>query len=305
MRSELEALPTELEPLHAALLDSLPEGVWFADRQGIVRFWSKRAEAITGFTVNEVLGAPFRDVLSYCRETGEPAAIAPLRETLDDKQERHAHMFLLHKQGHRIAVEVQTMPVRSATGEVIGAREIIRESKDIAALVRRGGMLNEYGLWDSKIESASQEYMRKQLELRLEHFREDGIASGALLIEIDHLGDRDRNLGHEAGDQLLRMVSRTTLLCIRFTDISGRWEDHSVLAIMEASAIANLTIAAERIRALISASSIRWWGEVVQITVTIGCTMFQPGDTATLVAQRLTNSVGAGAKAGGHRVIVA
>jgi diguanylate cyclase (GGDEF)-like protein/PAS domain S-box-containing protein len=305
MRSELEALPPEFEPLHLVLLDSLPDGVWFADRQGIVRFWSKRAEAITGFTANEVLGAPFRDILSYCRETGEPAALVPLGETLDDKLERHARMFLLHKQGHRIAVEVRTMPVRSATGEVIGAREILRESNDIPALVGRGRLLNQYGLWDEKIESASEEYMRKQLELRLEHFREDGIAAGALLIEIDHLGDRDRNLGREAGDQLLRTVSRTALLCIRFTDISGRWEDDSILAIMEAPAIGTLTVAAERIRALISASSIRWWGEVIRITVTIGCSMFQAGDTATLVADRLKNSVDAGAKAGGHRVIVA
>jgi PAS domain S-box-containing protein/diguanylate cyclase (GGDEF)-like protein len=305
VRGQLETLPLELAPLHLELLDSLPVGVWFADRQGIVRFWSKRAEAITGFTANEVLGAPFSDILSYCGESGEPLAIVPLRETLDDTLERHAHVFLLHKQGHRIAVEVQTLPLRSATGEIIGAREVLRQSRDVPGLVKRARVLDEYGLWDERIGSASRAYMSMQLELRLEHFRKDGIATGALLIEIDHLGDRGRHLGREARDQLLRMVHRTTLLCIRFTDISGRWEDDSVLAIMEASAIDNLGIAAQRIRALIAASSIRWWGEVVQVTVTIGCTMFRTGDTAALVLDRLKKSVGAGAKAGGHRVILA
>ena len=44
---------------------------------------------------------------------------------------------------------------------------------------------------------------------------------------------------------------------------------------------------------------------VVQVTVTIGCTMFRTGDTAALVLDRLKNSVGAAAKAGGHRVILA
>ena len=306
MRSELEeAVAREFEPLHLALLDSLPDGVWFADRQGIIRFWSKRAEEISGFTVNEVLGAPFGDILSYCGETGEPAGMAPLRETLGDQVERQAHVFLRHKQGHRIAVEVHTMPVRSVTGEVMGAREILRERKDIPALARRGRVLDQYGLWDAKIESASQEFMRKQLESRLEHFQWDGIGTGALLIAIDRLGDRDRKLGREARDKLLRMVSRTTLLCIRLTDLSGRWEDDSILAIMEASAIGSLTIAAERMRALISASCFRWWGEAVEITVTIGCTMFQTGDTATSVTDRLANSVDAGVKAGGHRVLVA
>jgi PAS domain S-box-containing protein len=295
----------ELAPLHLELLDSLPDGVWFADRQGIIRFWSKRAEAITGFTAKEVLGSSFGDIVSYCAETGEPVASMPMRETLDDTLERHAHLFLLHKHGHRIAVEVETMPVRSETGELIGAREVLRESKDIAGLVRRGRLLNEYGLWDAKIESASQEYMSTQLELRLEHFRKDGIPTGALLIAIDRLGDRDRHLGREARDQLLRMVNRTTLLCIRFTDIAGHWEDDSVLAIMEAAAVDNLRIAAERIRALIAASRIRWWGEEVQVTVTIGCTLFQAGDTTTLVTGRLTNSVQAGTKAGGHRVLTA
>jgi PAS domain S-box-containing protein len=305
MRGELASWSPEFEPLHVALLDSMPDGVWFADREGIVRLWSKRAEAITGFSANETLGARFQDLLCYCSESGDPAAATPLREILEEEKERHAHLFLLHKQGHRIAVEVRTMPLRSATGEVIGVREILRESKDIPSMVRRGRVLDQYGLWDQKIESATQEYMSRQLELRLEHFREDGIATGALLIQIDRLGDRNRELGREAREQLLRMVGRTTLLCIRFTDISGRWADDSMLAIMEAPGIGNLQAAAERMRALISESRIRWWGEAVQITVTIACTMFHGGDTATSVMERLTNSVDAGAKAGGHRVLAA
>lgn len=296
---------TEFEPLPVALIDSLPEGVWFADQQGIIKFWSKRAEAITGFAANEVLGARFREIFSYCDLTGEPVEASPLEKTLEDEKERHAHMFLLHKQGHRIAVEVQTTLLRSATGELLGARELLRESKDKIALVRRGKMLDQYGLWDAKIESASKEYMQNQLEMRLDHFREDGVGTGALMIDIDHLGDQDRNLGREASDHLLRMVSRTTLLCIRFTDISGRWEDDSILAIMEASTSGNLEAAAERIRALIAASSIRWWGQVVQIKVTIACSMFRTADSAALVLERLTNTVDTGTKAGGNRVLVA
>jgi len=296
---------TDFEPLSVALIDSLPEGVWFANRQGIIKFWSKRAEAITGFAANEVLGVRFREIFSYCDLSGEPADASPIEKTLEDEKERHAHMFLLHKQGHRIAVEIQTTPLKSLTGELLGARELLRESKDKPALVRRGKVLDQYGLWDAKIESASKEYMQNQLEMRLDHFREDGVGTGALLIDIDHLGDQDRNLGREASDHLLRMVSRTTLLCIRFTDISGRWEDDSILAIMEASTPGNLEAAAERIRALIAASSIRWWGQAVQIKVTIACSMFRSADNAALLVERLTSAVDTGTKAGGNRVLVA
>src|SRR5271156_2065230 len=107
MGMETRRLAPELEPLHVALLDTLPEGVWFADREGIVRFWSKRAESITGFAATEMLGARFGDFLSYCDEAGRPVAVAPLKQTLDDERERRAPMFFLHKQGHRIAVEVR------------------------------------------------------------------------------------------------------------------------------------------------------------------------------------------------------
>lgn len=305
MEMETRRLAPELEPLHIALLDTLPEGVWFADREGIVRFWSKRTESITGFAAAEMLGARFGDFLSYCDESGRPVSVAPLTQTLEDERERLAPMFFLHKQGHRIAVEVQTTPIRSAAGDVIGAREVLNESRDKPALLHRGRVLNQYGLWDAKIENASREYMLNQLEMRLDHFREDGIATGALLIDIDHLGNQDRSLGREASDHLLAMVSRTTLLCIRFTDISGRWEDDSILAIMEASAIGNLEAAAERMRALIAASSIRWWGQVVRITVTIAGTMFQTGDTSDSVMKRLTATVEGGVQAGGDRVLMA
>jgi diguanylate cyclase (GGDEF)-like protein/PAS domain S-box-containing protein len=302
MRDKIQA--PEFEPLSIALLDSLPEGVWFADQRGVIRFWSKRAQAITGFAATEVLGTPFRETLSYCNERGEAIAPTPLEETLADERERRAHMFLLHKQGHRIALEVQSSVVRSASGEVIGAREILRESENKTASLRRGRALDRYGLWDGKIDSASREYMLNQLETRLDHFREDGIATGTLLIDIDHLGNQHRNLGREAGDHLLGMVSRTTLLCIRSTDMSGRWEDDSILAIMEAPAIGNLQASAERIRALISASRMSWWGQAVRVTVTIGCTMFRTGDTSTLVLERLTNRVDEGTKGYGNCVLV-
>lgn len=184
---ERQPPPTELEPLPVAILNSLPEGVWFADLQGIIRFWSKRAEAITGFPVNDVVGKPFDSVLSYCGETGEPVSMAPMRATPGDG-EQHAHLFLLHKMGHRVAVEVQTATVRSAAGVVIGALEILYESKEGAALTTRGRVLDQHGLWDGKSESSSKEYMLEQLKLRLDQFQRNAIPTGALVIHVDHLG---------------------------------------------------------------------------------------------------------------------
>lgn len=100
------------------------------------------------------------------------------------------------------------------------------------------------------------------------------------------------------------MVSRTTVLCIRLTDISGRWEGDSILAILHTSDIGTLAVTAERMRGLIASSGIHWWGKVVETTVTIGCTMFRAGDTAESVAKRLTACIEAGDKPGGNRVLV-
>ena len=49
------------------LLDGISDGVYFMDRDRIIRYWNHAAERITGFKKDEVIGKACRDKLSVAQ----------------------------------------------------------------------------------------------------------------------------------------------------------------------------------------------------------------------------------------------
>ncbi len=88
------------------LLDGISDGVYFMDRDRIIRYWNHGAETITGFNRDEVIGTACRDnVLMYVDDTGKSLCLVefcPALATIMDGQEREADVYLHHKEGFRL-----------------------------------------------------------------------------------------------------------------------------------------------------------------------------------------------------------
>ena len=97
-----------------ALLADISDGVYFTDQYRTIVYWNKKAERITGFSAEEVIGYHCHDnILNHVDDQGRSLchSICPLAHTIKDRQPRASHLFLHHKQGHRIPVHVRTMPL--------------------------------------------------------------------------------------------------------------------------------------------------------------------------------------------------
>jgi PAS domain S-box-containing protein len=90
------------------LLDGISDGVYFMDRDRIIRYWNHGAERITGFKKDEVIGTACRDnVLMHVDDAGTSLCLAefcPALATITDGQERSAEVYLHHKEGYRLPV---------------------------------------------------------------------------------------------------------------------------------------------------------------------------------------------------------
>jgi PAS domain S-box-containing protein len=59
------------------ILDGISDGVYFMDRDRIIRYWNHGAERITGFSRNEVIGKACRDnVLMHVDDAGANLCLA-------------------------------------------------------------------------------------------------------------------------------------------------------------------------------------------------------------------------------------
>ncbi|MGC2251635.1 MAG: PAS domain-containing protein, partial [Acidobacteriaceae bacterium] len=137
---------------HRNLLDNLYDGVYFVDPDRTITYWNKGAERLTGYGANEAVSRHcFDNFLMHVDKAGCALCLSgcPLSKTLADGEHREMELFLRHKQGHRVPVQVRIEPIRSATGSVAGAVAIFTDISAVKKLERLAGHLVDLAHYDS------------------------------------------------------------------------------------------------------------------------------------------------------------
>ena len=107
-----------------AIIDSIAEGVLTLSTGMTVMSFNRSAERITGYSAEEVLGRPCREVLGSkgCDE------VCPVRQTLlSGKLVTDVEMEIVAKDGSTVPVSVSASILRDERGDVVGAVETFRD----------------------------------------------------------------------------------------------------------------------------------------------------------------------------------
>ena len=125
---------SELEGYFRAIIESSDDAIVSKDLNGIVRSWNPGAERIFGYTAAEMIGRPIEVIFPPDRRDEEPKILARLRrgERVD-----HFETVRVRKDGTPIDVSVTISPVRSPTGEIIGASKVARDVTTYKQLLRQ------------------------------------------------------------------------------------------------------------------------------------------------------------------------
>ena len=126
----------------AAVVESASDAIIAKDLDGIIRSWNKGAEAIFGYTADEVIGKPITILMPPERVDEEPGILARIRrgEVVD-----HYETIRRRKDGTLVDISLNVSPVRDARGVIIGASKIARditEHKRIQRAIRESEMMH-------------------------------------------------------------------------------------------------------------------------------------------------------------------
>jgi len=111
------------------ILDSLHDGLYVCDTERTIRYWSKSAERITGWTSADVVGRKCSDnVLAHVDKDGRLLCgedFCPLlRSMLTNKSSTAPHIvFGLTRNGNRLPMSLSVAPMHDHDGNVIGGVE--------------------------------------------------------------------------------------------------------------------------------------------------------------------------------------
>ena len=269
------------------LLDQISDGVYFVTRDRRITYWNGGAERITGFGAEEVLGHSCSEgMLRHIDDTGRQLCLrgCPLAAVMTDGKRREVQVYLHHKDGHRVPVTVRGSALRDPKGAIVGSVEVFspRTSNPYAA-ERRVDMDD---LLDPVTDLPPRHLGELNLQTLMRAVTEGVTTLGVMFIDADHFKNINDTFGHKTGDDVLRMVARSTANALRRGDIPIRWGGDEFLVLLPGIDQVGLNATAERVRILVENSWIQEGETQARVSVSIGATMALPTETVHDVVDR-------------------
>jgi diguanylate cyclase (GGDEF)-like protein/PAS domain S-box-containing protein len=290
------------------LLESFSDGVYFVDPERRITYWNSAAERISGYAAGEVVGTfCFNETLMHvdCAGTRLCHNGCPLAATLADGEPREAEVFLHHKNGHRVPVQVRVAPVRDDSGRVTGAVEVFNDNTAGIVALQRIEELQAVAYIDALTGVANRGFTEITLRAKLEEMERFGWPFGVLFIDVDRFKTINDGHGHDVGDRVLATVARTLAGNARSFDLVGRWGGEEFLVIAVNVDEPKLCSLAERFRLLVAGSSAPTPGGGVGVTISVGAALARLGDDGAAVVGRADAAMYESKRSGRNRVTFA
>jgi diguanylate cyclase len=126
------------------------------------------------------------------------------------------------------------------------------------------------------------------------------------VVDIDHFKRLNDSYGHQAGDEILRLVGRALVSATRSVDVVGRLGGDEFVVIFGDEDMRGAMEVAERVRrGILDCDVTRIFGADVLggVTASIGVAAFEPGDTTSTLFERADRRLFEAKDAGRNKVV--
>ena len=160
---------------------------------------------------------------------------------------------------------------------------------------------------NAKADSLTGLHNRRWLEdmytRELKRSNEGDFHLSAFMLDIDHFKNINDSYGHIAGDQVLIAVAKCITNCLRPSDMPVRYGGEEFTVFLPNTTSENAKIIAERLRSSVEKMQIALSsGEVISVTVSVGFTERQQGDTVETIIKRADDALYHAKESGRNRV---
>jgi len=299
--------PVDDPAVFRTLMEKLHTGVYVVDRDGTIVFWNDGAERITGYLREEILGSCCRDkILVHGGECTSTlcSSLCPLAGTMADGVVREANVELRHRGGHRISVWLRALPIKDESGAIIGAAESFDERGFAREVVACDPEHIGHTCLNEVTGLPLEELTRSRINEHIAAFAEESVPFSVLCIEIDRIDHFRTTYGREAATSILRVVAQTLKDTVRTSDFLGHWPERRFLALLPWCSGNAVSHVAGLLKKMVGYAEIRWWGDRLSVTLSMGGATVRKDDTAKSLAERAENALKESLQHGGNCAII-
>ena len=210
----------------------------------------------------------------------EAADLTSLKTILETRLEgllgtMDAHQQQRDAREQEVASRLQSLACRVATmeQEAVGFRAHLEEQRQKALIDTLTGLPNR-AAWNERLEHEVAQLQKRRSSLLL------GI------LDLDHFKRINDGYGHLAGDKVLKIVAAQLKKRLRGSDFIARFGGEEFVVLLPDTAMTDGMALLERLRETVEQCPFHFKGEPVTITVSMGITLFRPGERSDLVLKR-------------------
>jgi diguanylate cyclase (GGDEF)-like protein/PAS domain S-box-containing protein len=283
-------------------LASIADAVITTDLAGTITYLNPTGERLTGWRTSEALGQPLGTILPLVSEkTRQPIEDIPTRCLREDRVvDLVDGVLLLRRDGTEVAIGDSAAPLRDRNGATIG---VVIAFHDVTERRRAVHRLSHEATHDSLTGLISrQEFERRLVQVLAE--TADGRAEHALCyLDLDRFKLVNDTCGHEAGDDLLRTVSRLLAGRLRSRDTVARLGGDEFGVLLEHCTLAKAEEIARNLQRAIEDFDFTWAGRSFSLGASVGIVPITAtsGRSADLL-RAADEACYAAKEAGGNRV---
>lgn len=147
--------------------------------------------------------------------------------------------------------------------------------------------------------------MDQTLQREIEMSRRHLMPLSLLMLDIDHFKNVNDNFGHSAGDDVLKGVAASIKNQLRNVDMVFRFGGEEFLILLSNTSREAAAMVGERLRFAAQAQNYKADGNLVELTVSLGCSTLLPGESAESLLRRADSALYVAKREGRNRLAMA
>ncbi|MET0071676.1 MAG: EAL domain-containing protein [Candidatus Thiodiazotropha sp.] len=203
------------EERYRLIVDTASEGIWVADSDNITTFVNAPMAEMLGYRVNKMLGRKLSDFLFTEDGASQQEIESKLIRGETDSSERR----LRRNDGSNLWTHASTSPILSSEQEYLGSITLFT---DITERRLQQEQLLYQAHYDSLTGLPNRFLALDRLQQNINLAARRGAHTALLFLDLDDFKKINDALGHEVGDQVLRMAAGRLKKAVRSSDTVAR-----------------------------------------------------------------------------------
>lgn len=287
------------------LLDAMYDAVAFIDAAGRVVLWNRGAERLTGVMGDCIRGELWNPgLLGIADEKGNTIGEAdcPVYTAIRCGAQSLRRLTLLGRRQQLVAVDSHAIPVIDQKGLTHGAVLVFHDASSEISLEQQCQTLHEKATKDPLTQVANRAEFDRVHAMFVAAHRQQQVPCSLWMLDLDKFKLVNDTYGHQAGDDAIRSLASLLKSSCRPGDLVARYGGEEFVVLCADCDNSQAARRADQLR--------QSFGRIAQprmggrtVTVSIGVTEIQPGDTPETMLRRADRAL-LTAKANGRNTVV-